>query len=463
MKHWWIEGTSTLLAAGAIALTGCGSSSMTAAKTPVVTPAVTQPQGVAFGGQQPVVNMSIQLYAASGGGYGSAATAVFTSPITTSGTGGFTFPTGWASNCPSPTSEVYLVGTSGDPVAGNGTPGNPNSINNPNLALMVALGPCNSLTPSTHIHMNELTTVAAVWALAPFMSGNTTSYLNVGTSFTNSTGLQLAFAAAAEVADTSLGTLPGSTMPAGGSLPGSGVVVNSIADVLEACINSDGGTANDSSACGQLFGFAPSGTGYPTDTITAAMNIALNPGRNVSQLYGVATGVSPFMPKAQPNAFTVAIQYTGGGLNAPTAIATDSSGYVWVANSGSAAVSRFDNLGNSLLGTTGTTLGGTPSGIAIDLSGNAWVTASNNDVYELDKTTGSIAGTTPFTGFDTPTGIAVDPAGYIWVVNSGNSTVSAFNSAGTALSGSPFSGAGIASPAGIAINGNANASCADCH
>jgi hypothetical protein len=52
MKHWWIEGTSTLLAAGAIALTGCGSSSMTAAKTPVVTPAVTQPQGVAFGGNK---------------------------------------------------------------------------------------------------------------------------------------------------------------------------------------------------------------------------------------------------------------------------------------------------------------------------------------------------------------------------------------------------------------------------
>jgi DNA-binding beta-propeller fold protein YncE len=216
-------------------------------------------------------------------------------------------------------------------------------------------------------------------------------------------------------------------------------------------------------ACGQLFGYAPSGSGYPTDTITAAMNIALNPGRNVSQLYGVATGISAFMPKAQPNAFTVAIQYTGGGLNAPTAIATDNAGDVWVANSGSDAVSRFDNLGNSLLSTTGTTLGGTPAGIAIDLSGNAWVTASNNDVYELDKTTGAITGGTPFTGFDTPTGIAVDPAGYIWVVDSGDSKVFAFNSSNTPLSGSPFSGAGIASPAGIAINGNANANCADCH
>jgi streptogramin lyase len=459
MKRGWIELTGTALAA--IALAGCGgSSSMTAPKTPV-TATVTVPQGQAMGGQQPVTGMSIQLYAAGGSGYGSAATAVFASPLTTDSNGAFSFPNGWASGCPSPTSEVYLVGTSGDPTAGNVAAGNAN--NNPNLALMVALGQCNSLTPSTHIHMNELTTVAAVWALAPFMGGNTTSYLNIGTSSTNITGLQLAFAAAAQVASTSTGTLPGSTMPAGASLPGSGVEVNSIADVLEACINSKGGTATDMTACGQLFGYAPSGSGYPTDTITAAMNIALNPGRNVSQLYGVATGISAFMPKAQPNAFTVAIQYTGGGLNAPTAIATDNAGDVWVANSGSDAVSRFDNLGNSLLSTTGTTLGGTPAGIAIDLSGNAWVTASNNDVYELDKTTGAITGGTPFTGFDTPTGIAVDPAGYIWVVDSGDSKVFAFNSSNTPLSGSPFSGAGIASPAGIAINGNANANCADCH
>jgi hypothetical protein len=42
--------------------------------------------------------------------------------------------------------------------------------------------------------------------------------------------------------------------------------------------------------------------------------------------------------------------------------------------------------------------------------------------------------------------------------------VRAFNSSGTALTGSPFTGGGnLSSPTGIAINGNANVNCSDCH
>jgi DNA-binding beta-propeller fold protein YncE len=156
-----------------------------------------------------------------------------------------------------------------------------------------------------------------------------------------------------------------------------------------------------------------------------------------------------------PTDLTIAINYTGGGLNAPTAIAADQSGNVWVANSGSDAVSWLDHLGNSKLGTTGTSLGGVPQGIAIDLSGNAWVTASNNQVYELNASNGNITDS-PLTGFNEPTGIAIDSANEIWVVNGGDNTVSAVNSSGAALSGSPFSGSGISGPAAIAINGNAN-------
>jgi streptogramin lyase len=308
--------------------------------------------------------------------------------------------------------------------------------------------------------MNELTTVAAVWALAPFMTGNTQSYLTIGTSTGNPTGLTLAFNAANEVVNTNVGTFPG-TLPAGATLPTA--TLNTLANILEACINSKGGTANDgTTSCGSLFGDAPSASGYPTDTITAAMNIAQNPARNVGALSTIASNTATFMPDlgTVPAAWTVAIQYSNASLNKPTTIAADQLGNIWVGNSNSDAVTLFDNLGNEK---TATTLGGTPAGIAIDLTGNAWVTASNNDVYELTAVTGAINGATPYSGFDTPTGIAVDPAGYIWVVNSGNSTVSAFNSSGTALGGSPFSGSGIASPAGIAINGNANANCSDCH
>jgi hypothetical protein len=297
------------------------------------------------------------------------------------------------------------------------------------------------------------------------MSGNTNAYANVGTTYTNPTGLQLAFAAAAQVANISTGTFPG-TLPAGGTLPTA--ELNTIADILEGCINSKGGTANDGTTyCGSLFGDAPSASGYPTDTITAAMNIALNPARNVPALYTIASNTATFLPNlgSAPNAWTVAIQYTGGGLNAPTTIATDQSGNVWVGNSGSDAVSLFDNLGNSKLGTTGVALGGSPGGIAIDRTGNAWVTASNNEIYELNSS-GTITGT-PLSGngLNLPTSIAIDPLSNLWVVNggSGANSVSAFTSAGAALTGSPFTGAGISAPVSIAINGNANAACADCH
>jgi len=311
--------------------------------------------------------------------------------------------------------------------------------------------------------MNELTTVAAVWALAPFMTGNTQSYLNIGTSSTNSTGLQLAFEAAEEVANISTGTLPG-TLPANGTLPTD--ELNEIADILEDCINSKGGTEGDGSFCGNLFAAAPSGSGYPTDVITAAMNIAQNPARGVSTLYGIGSATSAFQPGlgSAPAAWTVAIQYSGGGLNAPTALAADQSGNIWVINSGGASVSQFNNAGtpNAAFGTNGLSLGATPGGLAIDLSGNAWITTSANNILEVNPG-GSVAKTVTDPSLNAPTSVAIDGGGNLWVVNSGGNSVSEFNSSGAVLSGSGFTGGGISAPVSIAINGNANANCADCN
>lgn len=469
MTRRWIKAATILMTGGVIALTGCGTG-LVGTQNSVTSPggglpitAATAPHGEVFGGQQPVSGMSLQLYAAGAGGYGSAATGLFAAPTLTAANGGFSFP---AYTCPTPSTQVYLVGTGGDPIAGNAAAGG-NTAVNPNLALMVALGSCGNLNSGTRIHMNELTTVAAVWALAPFMSGNTTSYLNVGTSSTNATGLQLAFQASSEVVNTSVGTFPG-TLPAGATLPTS--ELNTLADVLEACINSKGGVANDgSTTCGSLFGLTPNtvGTTFPTDTITAAMNIALNPARNVTPLNNLVGGTPAFLPDlgTAPNAWTVAIQYTGGGLNQPKTIAADSAGQIWVGNSGSQAVSLFDNLGNSKLGSTGALLGGTPGGIATDLAtpANAWVTSSDNKVYELNSN-GANTSTLTANGLSLPTSIAIDPSGVIWVTNSGSgaNSVSAFTSVGGVLSGSPFSLAGITSPVGIAINGAPNASCANC-
>ncbi|MGB9147793.1 MAG: hypothetical protein WCC14_18345 [Acidobacteriaceae bacterium] len=458
MRPGFFDGASVLLLGATVALLGCGGSSpMIETPTKPGTPATNTLGGEISGGQQPVTGMTLQLYDAGSNGYGSAATGMLTGTLPTTDPNGsfnFTNPT-----CPHPSDQVYLVGTGGDPVAAGLTQGQ----TNPNLALMVALGNCSGLSSITHIHMNELTTVAAVWALAPFMSGNTQTYQNVGASSTNAAGLELAFAAAGQVVNISNGTLPG-TLPTGATLQTS--EVNTIADLLEACINSKGGTSGDGSSCGNLFAAAPSASGNPTDTITAAMNIAQNPARSVPSLDLVVSNTSTFQPiVASPTAFTIAIQYTGGGLNAPTAIAADQSGNIWVTNSGGSSVSQFDNTGtpNAAFGGNGVALGGTPGGLAIDLSGNAWIATSANNVLEVSPS-GSVLTTLSNNGMNAPVSVAIDGGGDLWVVNSGSgaNSVSAFTSAGTPLTNSPFSGGGISVPASIAINGYANANCADC-
>jgi hypothetical protein len=441
---------STLLAA--MALTGCeGGTSMIAPEKPVV---ATSAHGRVMGGQQPITGASIYLYAAGAGGYGGAATSLLTASagnqdgsgnwyVKTDASGNFAITGDWS--CPALPSPSYLY-----VLALGGNPGVASA--NPNIALLAALGPCSGVSASTYVTVNELTTVASVWALAPFMTGMT----NIGSSATNQVGLGDAFAAVTSVASILTGTAPGPALPAGATLPIANV--DTLANILSSCVNTTGGTAGDLSPCGNLFSAATVNSVAPTNTVAAALNMAQHPASNVSALYALQPASPPFVPNlsSAPKDLTIAINYTGGGLNAPTAIAADQQGNVWVTNSGSDAVTWLDHLGNSKLGTTGTLLGGVPAGIAIDLSGNAWVTASNDEVYELNSSNGNLTGS-PLTGFNEPTGIAIDPTGEIWIVNGGNNSVSAVNSSGTALAGSPFSGSGISAPAAIAINGNANA------
>ncbi|HKF49539.1 MAG TPA: hypothetical protein VKB38_19420 [Terracidiphilus sp.] len=449
--------TLAATAAAAFALTGCGAGSAMM-ENPAPPRAGAQVTGEMHGGQQPIANATLQLYSVGTAGYGSAATPLFSPAITTNANGAFTFPSNY---CPTDASSlVYLVGSGGMP-AGAGT-----NITDNNEAEMVVLGPCNSLNSSTHIRINELTTVAAVWALSPFMSGTTNAYLNIGSSSTNPTGIQLAFQAAQQVVNTSSGNIGGTTLPAGATLPTS--ELNTLADILAQCVNSAGGTEGDGSNCGKLFQDAPNtaGTAFPSDTITAGMNIAQNPARNVAALFNLVppTPVYESVLPSAPNAWTVAIQYTGGGLNAPTSIAADQAGNIWVANSGASTVSQFDNLGNSKQGSTGISTGsGSATGLAIDPTGNAWITVSTaNTLFEISPA-GAVGSAITGNGLNQPTGLAIDGNGVVWVVNSSGNTVSAFNNAGTVFTGSPFSGGGIASPAGIAINGSANANCSDCH
>jgi hypothetical protein len=426
-------------------LTGCGGVASTSAN-----PAANAVKlnGKVYGGQQPVSEATIQLYTAGINGYGLAATPLLSPAATTDSNGEFSIATPYT--CPA-NKQVYIVATGGNPGL------TPAAVNN-NLALMTGLGSCSNLTASTTIMINELTTVATVWALSPFMSG----YATVGTSAGNTLGLANAFAVIPELVNTASGATPGPALPANAVL--STAELNTLADALAACVNSSGGSAGDTTMCGQLFSAAnTTGTnaGAPQDTIAAAVNLARNPALNASAVFALAgASGAPFQPTlpAAPQNFLVAITYSGGGLSAPTAIAPDAAGNIWAGNAGSSTLTELAPSGAAISPATGFVGGGlnNPSALAIDETGTVWVTnRSGNSVSLFSASTGAPLSQSPVTGggLATPVSIAIDEDGSAWIANAGNNSLSAISSAFVPLSqAAGYTGAGLNQPAAVAIN-----------
>ena len=238
--------------------------------------------GLVHGGQQPVSAATIQLYAVGTTGDGSASTPLLSPAAVSDANGGFNIS--GAYTCPAPSSLVYIVASGGNPGLTPGT-------NNAALWMMAALGPCGSLSASSFIFIDEVTTVAAVYSLAPFM----TSPSAIGSAPTDAIAFNDAFTLASELANTSTGTTPGTGVPPGTSVPVT--QINTIADILASCINSAGGASGDSTPCGTLFSLTtPTGLTPATDTITALLHLADNPSLNTAALYNLVPPTAPFQP-----------------------------------------------------------------------------------------------------------------------------------------------------------------------
>src|SRR5260370_25367117 len=104
----------------------------------------------------------------------------------------------------------------------------------------------------------------------------------------------------------------------------------------------------------------------------ALKNIALSPIHNVSQLYTLTPSKTVYTPvlTSPPRAFTIALNFTGGGLKSPAGIAFDSvSNAVWIANEGGNSVVELgaaaDNFGRPLSPPRGFTAGGLSAPVAI--------------------------------------------------------------------------------------------------
>ena len=429
--------TATLLVVLALCVSGCGTSS-----APVVIPPVTY-SGVAFGGRvvagsTPMIGASIQLYAAGTAGDGSAPAQLLSSALTTDSNGAFSAAAGYA--CPSASSIVFVVASGGHAGAAGAT--------NAGIVLMSVPGACNGIASGASYVIDEATTVASAYGLAQFLKPGA----QLGAASTNSSGITLASATVANLVNLTTGVAPGSAFPATGTAPTA--KIDSLANAVHACIVSAG---NTSAACGGLYAAVTPSGAAPTNTLDAMLELATHPGTNATPIYSLSLTSSVYAPAltAAPDDWVMYAIYTGGGMNAPTALALDSQGRVWVAGyctkpcayNSSGVASLFSNTGTPVLpnGVTGNSLFELYGG-AVDANDNFWATDEETDssinsgygAITVLNPQGAVVTGSPYAngGIYYPYAVAVDSTNVSWIVDYGNSHVTLLSNAGAPLSGS---------------------------
>jgi streptogramin lyase len=449
-----------------LGLAGCGlgGSSHSSVSTVTIGSATHTITGMVHGGQQPISNATLQLYAVGTSGLKSAAQALITKTVTTSdGTGiggnsgnanntmaagGFTITGDYS--CTGAT-QVYLVATGGNSSAApDGAP------TNSAIALMAPLGSCATLlanAATTSLQINEVTTVAAVYALAPYMSG----YANVGTTGGTTVaqqGMVNAVSNFNNLINLAGGSVGGATLPSDAVVPVN--ELNTLGNVIAACVNTSSST---SSPCQSL----ATATGA-TDTIGMTLAFANNPSSSaLTALWSLGAGVgAPFQPAlgVQPNDWTVAIKYpVSGNLKTPYGLAVDSTGNVWIANASATAtpVVKLSPTGGLLGAYTGAATGLVgPRGIACDKAGNVWLASPfQNSVVELTSA-GALKGTYTVGGLNGPVALALDSGGNAWVANLVGNSVTELSATGSAVQTSLTAGGTISGPTGIALDSTGN-------
>lgn len=435
--------TLTSIESSCGAASGSNASASSAASTAV---AGTAFAGKVLGALQPVSGASVQLYAAGNNGNGSAPAALLATGASTDVNGNFQVPGEYT--CPSADTPVYLVSKGGQVGA--------NSNANPSLWLMTALGPCGSTISGSTFFLNEVTTAASVWALAPFMS----SGANVGASCTNLTGLTNAFLTTRNLVEVTSGASPGASIPSTLVVPTS--KLNTLANALASCAGSSNG-----SSCSALFGAAAIDNNVPQNTLDAALDIAHAPGANVGAIYLLASGTGIFTPAlhAAPSDWMLSNTIAGGGMSSPASIGVTASGNIWVSSYFN-TVSQFSPDGAAIFPAGIVGYGINQSyGMALDIKGSVWIAneqtgpnAGIGDIAVLSQSGSALAMGLTSGGIDFPVAVAADSSGNMWIADYGDSKVTLLDSSGGPVS-SPggWGGASLAFPVALAVDSSHNA------
>ena len=341
-------------------------------------------RGSVYGGQQPVTGSTVSLVAMGTTGYGMGATVLATT--TTDANGNFNFATG-SYTCPFANTPVYLTAAGG----------NSGYTNNPNIMLAAGIGPCSGAA-AVNLNLNEVTTAATAFALSHFFT------TTLGTGSTDGFG---GTSAGGGVYNTGMVMANTYTIPAlvsipdGTALPSTAAVtreaakLNTLANIIAACVNSAGGTIGSNTPCGTLFQATSitGGLAAPSDTLQAAVQIALRPYQNVDTLYSLPPATSPFIGlSAVPNDFTLALSYNSSAFG---------------------------------LGISNGIASGSASNLSIDATGGVWFptnSATSHGIGHFDPTTSTFSG--PYaTQLVHPQYITIDNAGMVYASDLGSPLV----------------------------------------
>ena len=501
-----------LLGSASVALIGCGGMDVGFPDSVISTQVEGPPMsGTIYGGHAPVTGSHIYLLQPGTLGIGSLATSLLgTGPSSSPGgyalhinpaTGGDPhIPAGWQYVISDSSGGFSLTGgytcTAGHPVYIYSSGGNPGTVINAAISQMAVLGNCpsngvpnfggSSNSPINFVYMNEVSTVAAAYVFQPFTSSANNDAVHIGSTGTAQglTGIENAANTAAQlyaiqgngqisavnVGEGHLANYQTQQLSFGSSgvtftpNAGNGVVpqatIDTLGNILASCV--DGATGATSTSCITLFANATddgltTGTN-PTDTATAAINIARYPAGNyasttgvntnfVTNIYGLQSGTVPFVPKLAhaPNDFTIVINYpltavsgypsaTNSLLGKAESIAVDDLGQIWITAQTSHVAFRWSPLGapNSTVNTATYNYGY----VSIDGSNNAWTGNGNSTTGIQFAGSNGVFTTTYGSGYNTAYTVITDKSGDAFFFASNNGTPDAtYNTCYTTGSG----------------------------
>lgn len=237
-------------------------------------------------------------------------------------------------------------------------------------------------------------------------------------------------------------TLPAGATPIGtvaySSTNSSGYVLTTDTEANTVKIYDDRGNAVDEAAINSPVGIAQNSTGF--------IFVAQNATNTIKILH----------PDGTDTGDELGADLNFGNLEGLT---IDSSDNIVVVDKGhdsidNAEIVKIDQNETVLLNVTGFTA---PRDVAIDTSGNIYVTEANSgNVTKLDSTgtqVWSIGGNGTADGkFNEPSGIDIDAAGNVYIADTGNDRLQKIDSSGTVLNTFDASdGDGLSSPTGLAI------------